>query len=1056
MGKAEQMIKMYRNLSLGCAAAASGLLIVAVVLFAVFRIPEIWKLDIGPGRKSGKRKSRRKKLGRLLVLGVLLLGWADTASAQETVIQDGPAIEAVWKNAQGERLQEYYQTGECLEMELTIWEEHLDKEHTVFYLSAADISGRELDCPEREWLNEKSWADLEQGLSEEPETAHPWVELQEEEGKYTLRISLQTEARYSCSAVIQDESGNQAEGERLLGAYCLDRTAPKIQTVYDTEGHPTGDITWEAQEQTFLRKLIHGVSFGCFCKPVLKVRIQARDTISGISEITYTYEGLKGEEQEEVCVTETVRKGEELQEDPDHACAFTVLTLPQTFQGTVRATASDCGGIPMEEYSETVPLLSESEETHKRCAKAQLLSLEGEGKQEHFYRSDIRISFALKDTFSGLRRVEFRAGDEEQIQSWEEENQEAVTEADAVFEVSASKLNQNRISLSAVMTDLAGHQMEVEGLPLIHMDTRAPEVEVQWSNLEARNGNYYKADRTAVILVKERNFDPEDVELTITGMEVPALSWNHLAGAGCQGGSEPEDPGHCDDCIWRTEVNFDQDGVYTFGFSCVDAAGNRGSYGKTEEFVLDKTSPVVKVFWNPAEGKNGKYFNQKRYAIVEVREENFAPADAEIRITASDLEVRTKVPEAGPLRPFSDESWRAGVSFAWDGEYQLEVECMDLAGNVSELYQSDTFVVDLTRPALVFEGPAERSANPGSIHLGLRVTDANYAPEEVEIVLTGCHGTGQLPACRREETGEGGVWSWAPFSWIPENDDLYGLSVSAVDLAGNQTENTFHFSVNRFGSVYVLEEKTKKLAGTEGSCYTNQAPELIITEYNADFLEEQKVSYSLEGEETVLEPEKDYTTEVSGDADTWKCIRYRVFPENFQREGTYTLLLTSKDRAGNRSGNSWKEAGLLFTLDRTSPEILISGIEEHGQYRSSSHEIQVELVDAFALERAEVYLNGRKAAAFDRELLQKNQGVFRYTVSESHDWQRLSVKAWDRAGNEGTSEQVTFLVTGNLLIQFLKNSRQVALAAGILAVGIGFAMWLWIQRKRNTCNPKSM
>ena len=195
---------------------------------------------------------------------------------------------------------------------------------------------------------------------------------------------------------------------------------------------------------------------------------------------------------------------------------------------------------------------------------------------------------------------------------------------------------------------------------------------------------------------------------------------------------------------------------------------------------------------------------------------------------------------------------------------------------------------------------------------------------------------------------------------------------------------------------------------------------------------------------------------MSGDADTWKCIRYRVFPENFQREGTYTLLLTSKDRAGNRSGNSWKEAGLLFTLDRTSPEILISGIEEHGQYRSSSHEIQVELVDAFALERAEVYLNGRKAAAFDRELLQKNQGVFRYTVSESHDWQRLSVKAWDRAGNEGTSEQVTFLVTGNLLIQFLKNSRQVALAAGILAVGIGFAMWLWIRRKRNTCNPKSM
>ena len=71
MGKAEQMIKMYRNLSLGCAAVASGLLIVAVVLFAVFRIPEIWKRGYLKNRRlhipgwNCRRKKGNTRLGFL-------------------------------------------------------------------------------------------------------------------------------------------------------------------------------------------------------------------------------------------------------------------------------------------------------------------------------------------------------------------------------------------------------------------------------------------------------------------------------------------------------------------------------------------------------------------------------------------------------------------------------------------------------------------------------------------------------------------------------------------------------------------------------------------------------------------------------------------------------------------------------------------------------------------------------------------------------------------------------------------------------------------------------
>ena len=54
------------------------------------------------------------------------------------------------------------------------------------------------------------------------------------------------------------------------------------QTGMTARGNPAGDITYEAKEQNFIEKLINGVTFGCFCKPEMTVRMQARDLVSGV------------------------------------------------------------------------------------------------------------------------------------------------------------------------------------------------------------------------------------------------------------------------------------------------------------------------------------------------------------------------------------------------------------------------------------------------------------------------------------------------------------------------------------------------------------------------------------------------------------------------------------------------------------------------------------------------------------------------------------------------------------------------------------------------------
>ena len=44
-------------------------------------------------------------------------------------------------------------------------------------------------------------------------------------------------------------------------------------------------------------------------------------------------------------------------------------------------------------------------------------------------------------------------------------------------------------------------------------------------------------------------------------------------------------------------------------------------------------------------------------------------------------------------------------------------------------------------------------------------------------------------------------------------DDLYTLTAKSVDKAGNETEKSVLFSVNRYGSVYVLDDATREDKG---------------------------------------------------------------------------------------------------------------------------------------------------------------------------------------------------------------------------------------------------
>ena len=114
------------------------------------------------------------------------------------------------------------------------------------------------------------------------------------------------------------------------------------------------------------------------------------------------------------------------------------------------------------------------------------------------------------------------------------------------------------------------------------IDRTKPLVEITFDNNSARNGNYYKADRTATIVITEHNFDPARAVIVGTTSDTatyPAESkWVSLGGD-----------------RYSSTIKYDRDSKYSLDIEFKDMAGNVIDDVAPVEFYIDKTNPVLKI-----------------------------------------------------------------------------------------------------------------------------------------------------------------------------------------------------------------------------------------------------------------------------------------------------------------------------------------------------------------------------------------------------------------------------------------------------------------------------
>ena len=634
-----------------------------------------------------------------------------------------------------------------------------------------------------------------------------------------------------------------------------------------------------------------------------------------------------------------------------------------------------------------------------------------------------------------------------------------------VINFPAGNFQSNNIVITVEAIDNSGNVADTKKYNF-GIDTTGPNVTVIFDNNSVQNGRYFKANRTATIQITDRNIDWSMININTQG----AVS----------GGSVSRQGGNGENDVWTKTVSYTQDGDYTLSISGTDALGNSfrgldysggGRNAAPTAFTIDKTNPVISVTFDNNDAQNGKYYKDPRIATVSIREHNFRESDVNIAQTADIQQGSVSAPGVGGFGGGGDDH-SASINYSQDGNYTIEVNYTDLAGNPAEVVRIGEFVIDQTPPTLKFIIPDETKGLSqifqGDIAPQIEFGDINMTRGMATIELKGMKGNSDVLKLLEDTFANyKGTVRYENLRKVRESDDIYTATAVVTDLAGNRVEKTITFSVNRFGSTYDYnrDDFTTKLMGYY---FTNSPKDVILREINVNQLTEHKLTLYKDGDNWTLTEGKDYSFEEKLVNGHYEYI-YTIFAKNFEEEGNYNIIATSKDKAANTNSNSTvkendgsNEVPLRFAVDKTPPTNLITGVDmSKNKFTESQIVLNIEPQDNMnAVARFRVRVLDRKGNVLQEfeisgkelaEYFEENNGIYQLTVNQNTGWQTIEVLTTDAAGNESVDYSIEnntayrVLVTPNLFYQYIYRLPLVGATLAIIG-GLVF-FWLWKRKK---------
>ena len=759
--------------------------------------------------------------------------------------------------------------------------------------------------------------------------------------------------------------------------------------------------------------LIQQIKNFFFGKDKVTVTIKATDDVSGIKAFKYKYDSdtlsLSSQGKDE---TEVLAEDEKVQKNEDGTVSYSFDIQPQ-FRGKVSFKAIDYAGRVSEkaDTENTVVVDDKSpkvkvtyapvgEETtlkaKVKCDTAEEITRENKETADaetrfiydgaikatvkmteaNFYAEDVKVIVKKDESeiWNGAvsSKETIKDGDTTlaKISKWtiDEVNDteicEIIMQADGDYEISIEYKDRslNELTYDTEEGNSGEYTGNVENSiytsNIMTVDTTVPTVEVTYDNKDVNNASYYKADRTATIRIKDRNFRPGEVNFVVTAKDVQEKESDTYAYSQLTDWSDwhqTED----EDYTWEATVPFDEDANYDISLGYTDLAGHSLEEDYSQSFTVDKTAPDT-------DKMTVSYSTPLKERILNAITFGYYKESVEITIKAEDLTsgidylTWTYVKETGASNNNVAEKTevisRDALEFTEDGktatshftlkateteQYRgsISFTATDMAGNISNQksdnerinvvdnisptrvvsYSTAKQVVDATtlKTKSSYQYDSENTNSilyyDGDVKVTLRVTEANFYAEDVNVYVNGVRTN---PAIWNQ-VGTTDEWM---SGIILSGDGDYWVTMDYTDRSTNemktyQSEKIVIDTINPVVSVDYANTNVRKNVGDHKYFNDVQKATIQIKEHNfrADDVVAKVTAKNVSGENVKV---PDYAAYLSDRSNWQKNGDVYTAHITYNSDANYTFDIDYKDLALRKAAD-YKED--FFTVDKTAP-----------------------------------------------------------------------------------------------------------------------------------------
>lgn len=706
--------------------------------------------------------------------------------------------------------------------------------------------------------------------------------------------------------------------------------------------------------------ILSNITFGYY-KPNVKVTFTAYDTVSGVSNIIWSYEKQDGASNSNVeAYRETVVAKQDKTDKSKYVASVTLpLQDADQLRGSISFQAEDAYNNRSNSVTDTGHVLVVDTIAPTMTAEySDSIKIVGE---KMYYNTTATMMLRVTEANFDSNDVQvFVKKDGKEISAtttWTDEDTD-IHIGKCCIEALDNHSNDGEYIVTVNYKDKSGNEMQTYTSKVIVIDTTTPKVNVTYSNnglkniltdLEGNSRKYYDQTQTAEVKITERNFDEADVTYTITAKDAS--------------GTILDNSNLISKSSWTTSgdvhtmmITYSGDANYTFDIAYKDNASNEIEEYSKDYFTVDRKIPTdftvsysTSILDTILSGISFGFYNAK--VTVTVSAEDLTSGVHEINysyITASGVSsvnasLKNQAIEESSIQ-YSNGRRNAKVSFevpqgilSTNNQFNgtIQVFASDRSSNESERYSNGKrIVVDNIAPtsSVEYNAPVQTlggvSYYDTDINTAISISEANFYSEDVIVTITKDGNVYPVSVSWSDTTVDNHIGT---FTLSEEGD--YFVSIKYIDKSKNEM---IAYTSDQLTIDKNIEEPRITVNGedADGKAFKDEVVAAVSFE-DANY-EDYKITLvrTSYGNKNVDVTNTFITGHVAVN-ETGGSGTFDTFSKIQKNDGIYTLTVFVRDKAGHEV-----EKSATFTVNRYGSvyeysDYLIDLISDGGKYVQS-------------------------------------------------------------------------------------------------------------------------